>query len=148
MSKKILVINGPNLEMLGKRKENIYGDFTLKDLEEEISKEATKLDCIVEFFQNNVEGELINKINDLDDSYNGIIINPGGFTHTSVALHDSLEIKKIPKIEVHISNIYKREEFRHKSLISDVVTGGIFGLGADGYILAIISMQKLLQNEN
>ena len=98
MSKKILVINGPNLEMLGKRKENIYGDFTLKDLEEEISKEATKLDCIVEFFQNNVEGELINKINDLDDSYNGIIINPGGFTHTSVALHDSLEIKKIPKI--------------------------------------------------
>ena len=118
MSKKILVINGPNLEMLGKRKENIYGDFTLKDLEEEISKEATKLDCIVEFFQNNVEGELINKINDLDDSYNGIIINPGGFTHTSVALHDSLEIKKIPKIEVHISNIYSGEDLdKNQSLL-------------------------------
>ena len=114
MSKKILVINGPNLEMLGKRKENIYGDFTLKDLEEEISKEATKLDCIVEFFQNNVEGELINKINDLDDSYNGIIINPGGFTHTSVALHDSLEIKKIPRLR-YIFLIYTLERILDKN---------------------------------
>ena len=137
MSKKILVINGPNLEMLGKRKENIYGDFTLKDLEEEISKEATKLDCIVEFFQNNVEGELINKINDLDDSYNGIIINPGGFTHTSVALHDSLEIKKIPKIEVHISNIYSREDFRRKSLIAPACDCSIIGMGKDGFIYAL-----------
>ena len=137
MSKKILVINGPNLEMLGKRKENIYGDFTLKDLEEEISKEATKLDCIVEFFQNNVEGELINKINDLDESYNGIIINPGGFTHTSVALHDSLEIKKIPKIEVHISNIYSREDFRQKSIIAHACDSSILGMGKNGYIYAL-----------
>ena len=137
MSKKILVINGQNLEMLGKRKENIYGDFTLKDLEEEISKEATKLDCIVEFFQNNVEGELINKINDLDDSYNGIIINPGGFTHTSVALHDSLEIKKIPKIEVHISNIYSREDFRQKSIIAHACHSSILGMGKNGYIYAL-----------
>ena len=141
MSKKILVINGPNLEMLGKRKENIYGDFTLKDLEEEISKEATNLNCIVEFFQNNVEGELINKINDLDDSYNGIIINPGGFTHTSVALHDSLEIKKIPKIEVHISNIYSREEFRRNSLISKNCKAVICGLGLDSYKTVLLSLK-------
>ena len=95
-------MNGPNLEMLGKRQESIYGNFTLEDLVNEISEEAIKLNCNVDFFQNNIEGELINKINNLDKSYTGIIINPGGFTHNSVALHDSLEIKKIPKIEVPI----------------------------------------------
>ena len=102
----------------------------------------------IEIKQSNVEGEIVNIIQEARNNYDGIIINAAGFTHTSVAIRDALDIFKKPIIELHISNIYKREEFRHKSLISDVVTGGIFGLGVDGYILAIISMQKLLKNEN
>ena len=102
----------------------------------------------IEFEQSNVEGELVNIIQDARNKYDGMIINAAGFTHTSVAIRDALEIFKNPIIEIHISNIYKREEFRQKSLISDIVSGGIFGLGADGYILAIIAMQKLLNNEN
>ena len=137
MDKKILIINGPNLEMLGKREESIYGNFTLEELVNEISEEAIKLKCNVDFFQNNVEGELINKINNLDKSYTGIIINPGGFTHTSVALHDSLDIKKIPKIEVHISNIYSREEFRQKSIIAHACNSSILGMGKNGYLYAL-----------
>ena len=137
MSIKILIINGPNLEMLGKRKENIYGKFTLEDLQNSISAEAQKLNCAVEFYQNNVEGEIINKINGLDDSYSGIIINPGGLTHSSVALHDSLEIKTFPKVEVHLSNIYSREEFRRKSLIAPACTASILGMGMNGYIYAL-----------
>ena len=100
------------------------------------------------FEQSNVEGELVNIIQQARTKFDGIIINAAAFTHTSVAIRDALEIFKKPIIELHISNIYKREEFRHKSLISDKVTGGIFGLGAEGYILAIISMQNLLKNEN
>ena len=98
--------------------------------------------------QSNVEGEIVNLIQNSVDNYDGIIINAAAYSHTSVAIRDALEIYKKKKIEVHISNIYKREEFRHKSLISDVVSGGIFGLGADGYILAIISLEKMLKNEN
>ena len=100
------------------------------------------------FSQSNIEGEIVTLIQDSRKNFDGIIINAAGFTHNSVAIRDALSVFKKPIIELHISNIYKREEFRHKSLISDVVTGGIFGLGIDGYILAIISMQKLLQNEN
>ena len=137
MDKKILIMNGPNLEMLGKRQESIYGNFTLEDLVNEISEEAIKLNCNVDFFQNNIEGELINKINNLDKSYTGIIINPGGFTHNSVALHDSLEIKNIPKIEVHISNIYSREEFRQKSIIAHACNSSIIGMGRSGYLYAL-----------
>ena len=99
-------------------------------------------------FQSNVEGDLVNVIQDARNKFDGIIINAAAFTHTSVAIRDALNIFKKPIIELHISNIYKREEFRHKSLISDIVTGGIFGLGTDGYILAIIAMQKLLKNED
>ena len=103
---------------------------------------------ILEFAQSNIEGELVNIIQDARKNFDGIIINAAAFTRTSVAIRDALDIFKKPIIEIHMSNIYKREEFRKKSLISDVVTGGIFGLGDDGYILAIISMQKLLKNEN
>ena len=113
-----------------------------------MSKKSIELGLEVEFNQSNIEGELINLIQDARKKFDGIIINAAGFTHTSVAIRDALNIFKKPIIEVHISNIYKREEFRQKSLISDVVSGGIFGLGADGYILAIIAMQKLLKNEN
>ena len=137
MSKKVLIINGPNLEMLGKRDKAKYGDFSLDSLTKLVSDEAIKLNCDVEFFQSNLEGEIINKINGLDDSYNGIIINPGGLTHTSVSLHDSLEIKNFPKIEVHISNIYSREEFRQKSIISHACTSSIVGMGSNGYLYAL-----------
>ena len=102
----------------------------------------------MEFFQSNIEGDIVTKIQEAKKNFAGIIINAAGFTHTSVAIRDALDVFKKPVIELHISNIYKREEFRRKSLISDVVTGGIFGLGSEGYILAIISMQKLLNNEN
>ena len=137
MNQKILIINGPNLEMLGKRKKNIYGSFTLQDLENTILKNASELNCEVVFFQSNVEGEIINKINSLDDTFTGMIVNPGGLTHSSVSLHDSLEIKTFPKIEVHLSNIYSREEFRRKSLISPACTCSIMGMGIQGYIYAL-----------
>ncbi|MBM3631065.1 MAG: type II 3-dehydroquinate dehydratase, partial [Alphaproteobacteria bacterium] len=112
-------------------------------------KKAQELKLDLEFIQSNIEGELINLIQDARKKFNGIIINAGGFTHTSVAIRDALSLFKKPIIEVHISNIYKREEFRHKSLISDIATGGVFGLGDEGYILAIISIEKMLKkNEN
>ena len=148
MSNKIIIINGPNLNLLGEREQSQYGSITFNKLKEICQKKSIELGLEVEFNQSNIEGELINLIQDARKKFDGIIINAAGFTHTSVAIRDALNIFKKPIIEVHISNIYKREEFRQKSLISDVVSGGIFGLGADGYILAIIAMQKLLKNEN
>ena len=148
MSSKIIIINGPNLNLLGEREQSQYGSHTFEDLKEICLKKTKELGLSLEFFQSNIEGELVNLIQDARKNFDGIIINAAAFTHTSVAIRDALTIFKKPIIELHISNIYKREEFRHKSLISDVVTGGIFGLGINGYILAIISMQKLLQNEN
>ncbi|MDC3071373.1 type II 3-dehydroquinate dehydratase [Candidatus Pelagibacter sp.] len=148
MSNKIIIINGPNLNLLGEREQSQYGSITLKNLEENCIKKSKELHLELKFCQSNVEGELVNIIQDARKNFDGIIINAAAFTHTSVAIRDALEVFKKPIIELHISNIYKREEFRQKSLISDVVSGGIFGLGADGYILAIISMHKLLKNEN
>ena len=148
MSSKIIIINGPNLNLLGEREQSQYGSHTYEDLKQICLEKSKELGLNLEFSQSNIEGELINLIQDSRKNFDGIIINAAAFTHTSVAIRDALSIFKKPIIELHISNIYKREEFRHKSLISDIVTGGIFGLGADGYILAIISMQKLLQNEN
>ena len=148
MNNKIIIINGPNLNLLGEREQSQYGSDTLSDLKEKCLKKATELKLDVQFFQSNVEGDIVNKIQDSRTSYDGMIINAAAYTHTSVAIRDALSVYKKPIIELHISNIYKREEFRHKSLISDVVTGGIFGLGSDGYILAIISLEKMLKNEN
>ena len=145
MNNKIIIINGPNLNLLGEREQSQYGSVTFKELEEICTKKSNELGLKVEFAQSNVEGELVNIIQESRKKFNGIIINAAAFTHTSVAIRDALDIFKKPIIELHISNIYKREEFRQKSLISDIVTGGIFGLGIDGYILAIISMQKLLK---
>ena len=122
--------------------------LVLKKIRENCINESKKLGLIIEFEQSNIEGEIVNLIQNARNNHNGMIINAAAFTHTSIAIRDALNIFKKPIIELHISNIYKREEFRKKSLISDVVTGGIFGLGADGYILAIIAMQKLLKNEN
>ena len=148
MNNKIIIINGPNLNLLGEREQSQYGSTTFEKLKEICLDKSKELGLIADFSQSNIEGEIVGLIQDSRKNFDGMIINAAAFTHTSVAIRDALSIFKKPIIELHISNIYKREEFRHKSLISDVVTGGIFGLGADGYILAIISMQKLLQNEN
>ena len=148
MSNKIIIIYVPNLNLLGEREQSQYGSTTFNQLKENCLKESNRIGIELEFAQSNVEGELVNIIQDSRKKFDGIIINAAAFTHTSVAIRDALEINKKKKIEVHISNIYKREEFRQKSLISDVVNGGIFGLGSEGYILAIIAMHKLLKNEN
>ena len=148
MNNKIIIINGPNINLLGEREQSQYGSITFEKLEEICLKKSKELGLVIEFAQSNIEGELVNIIQDSIKKFDGIIINAAAFTHTSVAIRDALSIFKKPIIEVHMSNIYKREEFRKKSLISDIVTGGIFGLSDDGYILAIISMQKLLKNEN
>jgi len=148
MNNKIIIINGPNLNLLGEREQSQYGSTTFDQLKEKCVKESNKIGIELEFAQSNIEGELVNLIQDAKKKYDGMIINAAGFTHTSVAIRDALDLFKKPIIELHISNIYKREEFRHKSLISDIATGGIFGLGVDGYILAIISIEKILKNEN
>ena len=148
MNNKIIIINGPNINLLGEREQSQYGSATFEQLKDNCLKKAQEIGLHLEFAQSNIEGELVNIIQDARNKYDGIIINAAGFTHTSVAIRDALDLFKNPIIELHISNIYKREEFRHKSLLSDVVTGGIFGLGTEGYILAIISLQKTLQNEN
>ena len=148
MSNKIIIINGPNINLLGEREQSQYGSLTFEKLKENCLKKSKELNLQVEFFQSNIEGEIVNKIQNSRKDFDGMIINAAAFTHTSVAIRDALSLFKKPSIELHISNIYKREEFRQKSLISDIVTGGIFGLGVDGYILAIISMQKLIKNEN
>ena len=145
MNNKIIIINGPNLNLLGEREQSQYGSISYDQLKENCVKKGQDIGLLIEFVQSNIEGELVNIIQDARKIYDGIIINAAGFTHTSVAIRDALDLFKKPIIELHISNIYKREEFRQKSLISSVVTGGIFGLGAEGYILAIISLQKSLQ---
>ena len=137
-----------NLNLLGEREQSQYGSTTFKELKENCLKKTNEIGVELEFTQSNIEGEIVSLIQDARNKYDGMIINAAGFTHTSVAIRDALDLFKKPIIELHISNIYKREEFRHKSLISDIATGGIFGLGVDGYILAIISIEKILQNEN
>ena len=148
MSNNIIIINGPNLNLLGEREQSQYGSITFDQLRRNCLNKAKELNVNLDFFQSNIEGEIVTAIQEFKDKSDGIIINAAGFTHTSVAIRDALDIYKKPIIELHISNIYKREEFRHKSLISDIATGGIFGLGDNGYILAIIAMQNILQNEN
>ena len=148
MSKKILIINGPNLNLLGEREQSQYGSITYDELKKLCVNKSNELDIKLEFLQSNVEGEIVTWIQNARGKQDGIIINAAGFTHTSVAIRDALQIFDKVKIELHISNIYKREDFRKKSLISDVVTGGIFGLGGDGYILAIMALHKILKNEN
>ena len=148
MNNKIIIINGPNLNLLGEREQSQYGSITYDKLKDNCINKSKELGLDIEFRQSNIEGEIVELIQKSRKNFDGIIINAAAFTHTSVAIRDALQLFKKPMIELHISNIYKREEFRQKSLISDIVNGGIFGLGTNGYILAIISMQKLLQNEN
>ena len=142
---KIIILNGPNLNLLGEREKNQYGSFTLQDIEIDCKKFAKNNNIELSMFQSNIEGELVGKIQDSRNSQHGLIINAGGYTHTSVAVHDALKILKIPIIELHISNIYNREDFRHKSLISKVAKGIICGFGDYGYIMALKAMRKYLE---
>lgn len=134
---KFLVINGPNLNMLGIREPEIYGRFTLSDLERYITDNTKELNAEIDFFQSNTEGEIINKIHAAHGVYDGIVMNPGAYTHYSYAIRDALASISVPCIEVHISNIHKREEFRHKSVTAPECRGQICGLGYYGYVLAI-----------
>ena len=145
---KIIIINGPNLNLLGEREQSQYGSSNYEELKKNCFDQAKKLNINLEFKQSNIEGEIVNFIQDSRNEFDGMIINAAGFTHTSVAIRDAIDLFKKPIIELHISNIYKREDFRKKSLISGVVTGGIFGLGVEGYNLAIISLHKSFSNEN
>ena len=145
---KIIIINGPNLNLLGEREQSQYGSKDYKHLEEICLNEAKNLNIQLDIKQSNIEGDIVNIIQEARKTHDGIIINAAGYSHTSVAIRDALSIFKKPVIELHISNIYKREDFRHKSLISGEVSGGIFGLGTNGYILAINAMQELLKNGN
>ena len=143
--KKIIILNGPNLNLLGEREKNQYGSFTLSDVEKNCKEFANKNNLNISFYQSNIEGEIVEKIQNSRNDQNGLIINAGGYTHTSVAIHDALKIIKFPIIELHISNIYNREDFRHKSLISKVANGVICGFGANSYIMALEAMKKYLE---
>ncbi len=147
MTKTILIINGPNLNMLGTREPEIYGSETLKDVQKKCEKAAKELSVACDFRQSNSEGEIVSWIQEAIKTHRGIIINAGAYTHTSVAIRDALLGFSKPIIEVHISNIFKREEFRHHSYISDVAAGMICGLGTNGYILAIEAMKEIITNE-
>ena len=148
MMNKIIILNGPNLNLLGEREKEKYGNITLEKIENSCKDFAKKNDLDLSFFQSNIEGKLVEKIQEARKEQQGLIINAGGYTHTSVAIHDALKILKIPIIELHITNIYNREEFRHKSLISGIATSVLCGFGTDGYIMALESIKKTLKNEN
>tara|TARA_Y100000588_G_C13924415_1_gene782928 strand:+ start:285 stop:734 length:450 start_codon:yes stop_codon:yes gene_type:complete len=145
MSKKILVINGPNLNMLGKRKAEHYGTLTLEGIEQILSQEAVEAGLEVVFFQSNHEGQIIDKLHESMNLFDGIIMNPGAFTHYSIAIRDAVEAIQLPVIEVHLSNIHAREAFRHKSVIAPVCIGQIAGLKDYGYIAALHAMKNYME---
>jgi len=144
--KKILVINGPNLDMLGKREPDIYGSLSLDMINRDLERRAAQMGLELECFQSNHEGAILDKIHEAfnQGSVAGVIINPAAFTHTSVALRDALVMLPCPKVEVHLSNIHKREPFRHKSLLADIVTGQITGFGARGYQMALDAIADMI----
>ncbi len=145
---KIIVINGPNLNLLGQREPDVYGSETLVDIEKLILQEASKLDVVVDTFQSNEEGLLVTEIGNAVGAYDGIIINPAAYTHTSVALRDAIKACGVPTVEVHLSNTHSREEFRHKSLTAPVCVGQLMGFGGKGYVLALIGLvEKLRSNK-
>ena len=148
MNKKILVINGPNLNLLGTREKDKYGKSSLNDIKIKCENYAKTAGLEIDFKQSNVEGEIVNFIQDARDKYDGIVINAGGYTHTSVAILDALLAVKKPTIELHITNIYKREDFRHKSMISKAADGIICGLGVKGYVVALEGIKEIINNEN
>ena len=139
----IIIINGPNLNLLGEREQSQYGKITFEKLKDICLKKSKELGINIEFLQSNIEGEIVTMIQKAKGIYDGIIINAAGYTHTSVAILDALLAIKIPTIEVHITNIYNREEFRKKSLISKAANGIICGFGVNGYIMALDSIKKI-----
>ena len=145
MMYKITILNGPNLNLLGEREKDKYGNITLNNIENDCKEFAKKNNIDLHLYQSNIEGELVNEIQKARKDCNGLIINAGGYTHTSVAILDALKILKIPIIELHITNIYNREDFRHKSYISKVATSVICGFGVDGYIMALKAMENFLK---
>lgn len=147
-NKEILILHGPNLNMLGKREPEIYGYQTLDAINHELTELGKKLGIAVETFQSNHEGELIEKIQQAHGSKDGLIINPAAFTHTSVALMDALLILTVPIIEVHLSNIHKREPLRHKSLVAGVAAAQVIGFGAAGYSLALKGLAELMERSS
>ena len=142
--KKIIIINGPNLNLLGNREDNIYGNDTLDKIKSDCEKKCLEKKIEMVFFQSNNEGEIIDKIHEVNDKYDGLIINPAAFTHSSIAILDSLRAINKPKIEVHLSNIYAREEYRKKSITSEGVDGLICGFGGNSYLLGIEAISKLI----
>ena len=141
---KILVVHGPNLNMLGKREPEIYGHQTLDEINDRLKSRAGDLGLYIETMQSNHEGEILDQIQQAETAFDGVIINPAAYTHTSIAIRDALAILTIPVVEIHLSNIYKRESFRHKSLMSDVVTAQISGFGPHGYLLALEGLVEML----
>lgn len=141
---KILVVNGPNLNLLGTREPEVYGTLTLEKINEELLKYAKELGAEIEFFQSNVEGEIVNAIQAARETCAGIVINPAAYTHTSVAIRDAISAVALPAVEIHISNVYAREEFRKHSLIAPVCVGQIAGFGLDSYKLAMLALVKFL----
>ena len=148
MIHKIIILNGPNLNLLGEREKDKYGTIKLIDIENDCKEFAKKNDIEISLFQTNIEGELVTYIQQARKDQHGLILNAGGYTHTSVAIHDALKMLKIPIIELHITNIYNREEFRHKSMISKIATSVLCGFGTDGYIMSLNAMSQFLENEN
>ncbi len=146
--KKILIINGPNLNLLGNREKNFYGNTSLDRIKSLCEEKCIKTKIEMDFFQSNHEGELIEKIHSVENSFEGIIINPAAFTHTSIAILDALRATSKPKIEVHISNIYARESYRRNSITAEAVNGIICGFGENGYLLAIEAIIKLIYNRS
>tara|TARA_Y100000590_G_scaffold290216_1_gene326657 strand:- start:5443 stop:5883 length:441 start_codon:yes stop_codon:yes gene_type:complete len=145
MTKKILIINGPNLNLLGEREKSKYGKVTLDEIKKNCETHAKKIDFKIAFEQSNIEGEIVTMIQKAKNVFDGIIINAAGYTHTSVAILDALLAIKLPTVEVHITNIYNREKFREKSLISKAANGIICGFGINGYIMALDSMKEILE---
>jgi len=148
MTLKIQIINGPNLNLLGKREPDIYGHLTLDEIKKEVDNHCQPKKIAADFYQSNIEGELVGKIQEISETADGLIINAAAFTHTSVAILDALNTLAIPKIEVHISNVFAREEFRHKSMISKSVNGIICGFGLNSYILAVDAIERIIKDEN
>jgi 3-dehydroquinate dehydratase-2 len=144
---RLLVLNGPNLNRLGLREPAIYGKDTLKDLEKQLESLATEMEISIDFYQSNHEGNLIDKLHEAEDTYKGVVINPGAFTHYSYAIRDAIASISIPVMEVHISNIHKREEFRHTSVTAPVTYGQIVGLGLYGYHLAVQGLVQIIKGE-
>ncbi len=144
--KKILIINGPNLNLLGNREDDIYGKESLEQIKKNCQSNAKSKNIDIDFFQSNNEGEIINLIHKVEEDYDGLIINPAAYTHTSIAIMDALKSINKPKIEIHLSNIHSREEYRKKSITSEAVDGLICGFGENSYILGIEAIKKLIYN--